>query len=73
MTDQSQISYGTYTHNCNKKQVFNVCTLIEGGGGVTPIRGMVYMCLPGLWVMFCEFCLGYGSALRRFAAVMDKC
>ena len=29
------------------------------GGGVTPIRGMVYMCLPGLWVN-----------LRYFARVM---
>ena len=45
----------------------------EGGGGVTPIRGLVYMCLPVSWVMFCEFCTGYGhgSALWRFAAIMD--
>ena len=54
-----------------------------GGGGVTPIRctcscpsyGSICGILPGLWVMFCEFCpcLGYASALWRFAAVIDTC
>ena len=52
-------------------------------GGVTHIAGLVYMSLPrlwanlhimpGLWVTFCEFGPGYGSALHIFASVMSKC
>ena len=34
-----------------------------GGGGVTPIRGMVYMCLPGLWVNLRYFSRVMGHVL----------
>lgn len=32
----------------------------EGEGGVTPIEGLVYMCLPGLWVNLRYFALFMG-------------
>ena len=35
----------------------------QGGGGVTPIRGMVYMCLPGLWVKLQYFARVMGHVL----------
>ena len=46
----------------------------RGLGIYVPAQGIRSICdiLPGLWVMFCEFVLNYGSALRRSALVMGN-
>ena len=35
----------------------------RGGGGVTPIGGLVKMCLPGLWVNLRYFALAIGHVM----------
>ena len=37
------------------------------------VMGQFTIFLPGLCVIFFEFCPGYGPALRRFSIIMNKC